>query len=317
MGILRALDEKIFKFIVRFNLIDLNRITGHPEITSAVELFLTLTGSHRDGIIWKLLTMGRGTPSAPEPARWIPPKEKRKLLGAADQAIDDTSQGRAVGRRAGGRGVREEEEVQCVGCLGSRGPDFELPCGHWWCAVCLQECIRVGLQSAALWPPRCCRPLTEDVLSWVQRPGWVQIWRQVREEQATPPRERVYCAQRSCADFIPIREDARRQWSRGRDGTARGGDGNGDGSAPSSTASSSGDFLECLACGERTCRRCKAAAHPGRPCTVEEEDEELMDYMDRNNLGSCPVCHRITELRDGCNHIRYDSDMSMCHLFCR
>ncbi|KAL2754991.1 hypothetical protein ACRALDRAFT_2059766 [Sodiomyces alcalophilus JCM 7366] len=254
---------------------------------------------------WKLLNMGREALKPPGPWRWIPPEEKRELLGADFQDINDDTQGNAA---EGGAGSGVKATEPCVGCLSSREPEFKLPCGHWWCAVCLRDCIRVGLRSPAMWPPRCCRPLTEEVVAWVRCPGWVEIWRQVREEETTPANQRVYCSQGRCADFIPTRGYARRQWYRGKGGTDNGGDDGGADSRNSQATSGGGDLVECLACGERTCRKCRAAAHPGRPCTIEEEDEMLMDLMDKNNFCSCPECHRIVELRDGCNHVKYACD---------
>ncbi|CAI0650067.1 unnamed protein product [Colletotrichum noveboracense] len=167
----------------------------------------------------------------------------------------------------------EEGGEDCIICSGGREPKLQLPCGCWFCAPCLRGCIRAGLRQGG-WPPKCCEPLQNDAIRWVRRPGLLRLYRQVREEQETPGDQRVYCSRPGCAAFIPA-------------------------AGPHVTA----DLMRCRACGEGTCRMCRAAIHPGRPCREEEEDEMLMDIMDRDNLASCPTCRRIVELWDGCNHI--------------
>ncbi|KAK1855723.1 IBR domain-containing protein [Colletotrichum chrysophilum] len=178
----------------------------------------------------------------------------------------------------------EEGGEDCIICSGGREPKLQLPCGCWFCAPCLRGCIRAGLRQGG-WPPKCCEPLQNDAIRWVRRPGLLRLYRQVREEQETPGDQRVYCSRPGCAAFIPA-------------------------AGPHVTA----DLMRCRACGEGTCRMCRAAIHPGRPCREEEEDEMLMDIMDRDNLASCPTCRRIVELWDGCNHITCECGHQWCFL---
>ncbi|KAK2743214.1 IBR domain-containing protein [Colletotrichum kahawae] len=178
----------------------------------------------------------------------------------------------------------EEGGEDCIICSGGREPKLQLPCGCWFCAPCLRGCIRAGLRQGG-WPPKCCEPLQNDAIRWARRPGLLRLYRQVREEQETPGDQRVYCSRPGCAAFIPA-------------------------AGPHVTA----DLMRCRACGEGTCRMCRAAIHPGRPCREEEEDEMLMDIMDRDNLASCPTCRRIVELWDGCNHITCECGHEWCFL---
>ncbi|KAF9875856.1 putative IBR domain-containing protein [Colletotrichum karsti] len=172
----------------------------------------------------------------------------------------------------------------CIICSAGREPKIQLPCGCWFCAHCLRACIRAGLRQGG-WPPNCCEPLGENTVRRVRRPALLRLYRQVREEQETPGDRRVYCSRPECAAFIPP-----------------------------AGAHVDGDAMRCPACGEGTCRGCRAAAHPGRPCREEEEDEMLMDMIDQDGLSSCSRCRRIIELRDGCNHMTCECGHQFCYL---
>lgn len=156
-----------------------------------------------------------------------------------------------------------------------------LNCGHSWCKSCARENIRVGLGDAESWPPKCCEPFSEQVIGWARDQHWVQLWRQMGEEQGTPGGQRVYCSRPDCAEFIPNR--------------------------PGRWLMANGERIEeadqCLACGDKTCRKCRHPAHPGKKCHLDQEDEELMDLMDRERMAACPECNRVIQLKEGCNHI--------------
>ncbi|KAL0935301.1 IBR domain-containing protein [Colletotrichum truncatum] len=178
----------------------------------------------------------------------------------------------------------EQSGDDCIICSAGYEPKLRLPCGCWFCARCLRSCIRAGMRQGG-WPPRCCEPLDSNTIEWVRRPDLMRLYRQVKEEHDVPGSQRVYCARPGCAAFIPP-----------------------------TGPHASGDLMRCPACGEGTCRLCKMPLHPGRPCREEEEDEMLMDIMDRDNLASCPTCRRVVELRDGCNHIHCECGHDWCFL---
>ncbi|KAK1975051.1 IBR domain-containing protein [Colletotrichum cereale] len=204
-------------------------------------------------------------PRQPGPRRYIPWEERNHLLAESRPSSASSS----------GAAEDEGQGLDCVACTGGRQPKSRLPCGCWMCPRCLRACIRVGLRPGS-WPPRCCEPLHQEQIEQADRgrPGWLSLYEQIREENETGGDERVYCARPACAAFIPPRGPHVR-----------------------------GDEMECPACGEGTCRRCRQAMHPGRPCREEDEDEMLMEAMDEYNLSPCPRCRRIIELVVGCHHI--------------
>ncbi|KAM0335321.1 hypothetical protein ACHAQA_000366 [Verticillium albo-atrum] len=208
---------------------------------------------------------------------WVPANVRATIMATLDaEAAQDDGDGYSMG-------VNIDTEKACLICLSVKDSMLELACGHQWCKTCLCRSVANGMRTGANWPPRCCAPLTEETIVWLQIPGVVRMWRQMRSEMETPGGQRVYCARRTCAEFIPAR--------------------NGEGS----------DVL-CLACGERTCRLCAGHSHPGRPCTIEEEDQMLMNWMDNNEAGFCPECYRITLLGEGCNHIHCVCGFNWCFI---
>lgn len=305
MEALETLDEDILRLVLRFQLLSLDRDHTRVEVSRAIALAVQLASSEEqlDIAVQRSLLAPEETKRERRFERWVPAAERTILLAPTDDPDDkhDEAVDRASGNLADDDDDNDDEasgEEDCIICGSSAEPKVQLMgCRHWWCAKCLRNCIRLGLRDRTAWPPQCCEPLSEEVISWVQRPGWVQIWRQVREEQATPGGQRLYCPRPLCAEFIPTGPGAR-SWqvvelSSGMDSGEKSGE-----------QVLSHKAVRCLVCNEEACQGCKRPAHPGRPCRMEDEDEQLMDLMDERGWASCPECNRIVELWDGCNHIR-------------
>lgn len=283
----QLLDEDVASLILRYGFLDIDDLQGATaeEVENAAALALQMAGPEEQLAIAMRRSTIAGRPE-PEAAVARPPARRARPARPdlreieegdpnAETYVDWQERNRILTDTP--EGVIDDEEDEdgpdCIVCSGGSQPKLQLPCGCWFCARCLRSCVRAGLRPGG-WPPHCCQPLEGDAIAWARRPGLSRLYRQVREENETPAEQRVYCARPQCAAFIPS-------------------------AGPHVTR----DLMRCRACGEGTCRLCRAAIHPGRPCRQEQEDEMLMDVMDENNLSNCPFCRRVVELRDGCNHI--------------
>ena len=205
-------------------------------------------------------------------------EERLRIIATSDVAdrfLDNREQGADNGNNAGGNG-------ECIICMESGMPMLQLPCGCWYCAPCLRQCLRTGLTNEGSWPPRCHQPLTEDAVRWAvgnshSHARLFDVWRESGLEWGVLPRHRTYCHSRDCGSFIPPNTQ---------------------------------DPERCLVCGRRTCRQCKRQSHPGTACVEEHgENEQVMDMMDDNGFAGCDQCGRVVELADGCNHMTYVSPL--------
>lgn len=274
----QRLDENIANLVIGHGFLNLDALqfATEEEVENAATLALQMAGPNVQlaiAIQQSGIPGGRRPPpnldeipGDPIPRQYITWEERNRLLADSRPNSAATSESDEA---------NENNEQNCIVCSGGRQPKSRLPCGCWMCPPCLRACIRVGLRAGG-WPPRCCEPLHQDQIESAdrERPGLLSLYRQIREENETVGRERMYCSTPACAAFIPPRGTHVR-----------------------------GDDMECPACGEGTCRRCRQHTHPGRPCRQEDEDEMLMDTMDEQNLSPCPRCRQIIELAEGCYHI--------------
>ncbi|KZL83227.1 ibr domain-containing protein [Colletotrichum incanum] len=271
MELFQRLDEDVSNLIISHGFLDMDnlRFATNEEVENAAALALEIV----DPDMQLAIAMRQSTivnrhspnndnnvdPHDPSPSGYITWEERNRLLAESRSNSVTTSEA---------DDDNEDKGPECVVCTSGRQPKNRLPCGCWMCPRCLRACIRAGLRAGG-WPPRCCEPLHQEHIEQAgrERPGLLRLYRQIREENETDGEERVYCSRPACAAFIPSRGPHVR-----------------------------GDDMECPACREGMCRRCRQTIHPGRPCREEDEDEMLMDAMDENNFSPCPRCRRIIDL---------------------
>ncbi|OHW93234.1 IBR domain-containing protein [Colletotrichum incanum] len=287
MELFQRLDEDVSNLIISHGFLDMDnlRFATNEEVENAAALALEIV----DPDMQLAIAMRQSTivnrhspnndnnvdPHDPSPSGYITWEERNRLLAESRSNSVTTSEA---------DDDNEDKGPECVVCTSGRQPKNRLPCGCWMCPRCLRACIRAGLRAGG-WPPRCCEPLHQEHIEQAgrERPGLLRLYRQIREENETDGEERVYCSRPACAAFIPSRGPHVR-----------------------------GDDMECPACREGMCRRCRQTIHPGRPCREEDEDEMLMDAMDENNFSPCPRCRRIIDLAGGCHHITCPCGYEFC-----
>jgi hypothetical protein len=180
-----------------------------------------------------------------------------------------------------------DENPDCHICLGKKEDMADYTgfmCGCIYCNECLNQALRLGLTTRALYPPKCsCRKifdipdihfkLDEDV---------VALSEQVPEEWST--RNPTYCGREGCGVFMPTRLFVLADGSREQ-------------------------FAACTACNQVTCSDCKQmlAAHENLcgKCPRKMVSEELYAFVKENGLTRCPGCKTLVELEGGCNAVQY------------
>jgi len=154
----------------------------------------------------------------------------------------------------------------CVACTESK-PVSELyiaPCSHAYCTICTTKMFEDSLKDESIYPPRCCqRELALETVSDMLGPEFVRAFMTKAIEVATS--NRTYCYVATCSSYIT----------------------NGLGF--------------CESCSVATCTQCKQAAHNGN--CAEASRTAVLELANEQGWQSCPSCHAVVELRDGCNHI--------------
>lgn len=143
---------------------------------------------------------------------------------------------------------------------------------HTYCRGCLVDLFSSALFNTTLFPPRCCRlPISLDTCRAVLPKTLIKKFDLKVEELATP--NPTYCANADCSEFI----------------------------SPKAIKAEVGT---CVYCKDKTCARCKNAAHKGL-CPSDPHVQLLMDCAKRSKWQQCTKCKNMVELVQGCFHMTY------------
>ncbi|KAK8175100.1 hypothetical protein IWX90DRAFT_475043 [Phyllosticta citrichinensis] len=162
---------------------------------------------------------------------------------------------------------------QCAACLEDK-KHFECartPCGHYYCADCIEHLFLDAVKDETLYPPRCCR--TEIPLDSARKFLSMRTERDfMRKAPEWETKNRTYCARPKCSAWI-------------RPHRIR------------------NDLADCPSCRSRTCTICKAGAHGDRDCPQDKETQQLLEMGQDNKWQRCHQCRRLISLSSGCYHM--------------
>lgn len=164
-----------------------------------------------------------------------------------------------------------ETVIECDTCGNcDRGFVVKCPCGHNYCGQCLQTLLNQAVVDESLFPPRCCKQeFTMELMGPFLTGEQIKTFNDKKIEFGTP--NRTYCHQPSCSTFIP----------------------------PSLLAQ---PVVTCDECGKKTCTICKEKEHE-EDCPKDVATQEILRLAREMGWQRCFSCHRIVELKTGCNHI--------------
>lgn len=158
-----------------------------------------------------------------------------------------------------------------------------LNCGCVRCVECLNENIRVGLESKANFPPKCCLSIdVNDIAGYLQETVLAR-WDEVRAEYTDI--SLVYCANNQCSRYL------------GKE-----------------TFIDDNKWAICTACNVTTCPACLhlGSEHLANTCPerLEKMDKALME---ENKWKQCPQCKNMIEKVEGCDHMECECGQQFCY----
>ena len=182
--------------------------------------------------------------------------------------------------------IVRDECIICMEVIGSKS-HLRVPCGHFYDEKCLTSLVQSASKDESTFPPRCCQqPIPQaSFLPFLPR-NIRGEFEKAAAEFSIKPRDRVYCSNRTCSEFL---------------------------------ASASGDSsirsFECPKCDHSTCPVCRKGAHPAiKTCEPEGTDSGIEALLNENKWQRCPECHWIIELTQGCYHISCRCSAQFCYV---
>jgi hypothetical protein len=163
-----------------------------------------------------------------------------------------------------------EGDSSCIACVTSLPNDLLIicPCDHTYCAPCLTEHFKSGIQGPGF-PPACCsQPIPLDLV----RPHLThQLLTRFNEKQAIIDNPAaIYCALLSCQTLL----------------------------LPENFVNGT---ITC-ACSTVTCVACRFIAHEGA-CSDSTERTALLQLTISEGLRACYRCGELYDRVEGCNHM--------------
>jgi len=179
-----------------------------------------------------------------------------------------------------GRMLEMGENKMCCACT-EEFPDSKLAtlkCQHQMCSACLRQLVRVAMSDVSLIPIKCCNILLcEDLMREVlDSAEFVHFLRMSEEKRA---RNKMFCTNPACSQLINLDKFA------GIEGSGE---------------------LDCPACTQKLCIKCKSTWHAGQTCAQRQssaEEAQLDEIAAQMGWKRCPKCIVYVNLRVGCNHM--------------
>ncbi|KAF4126124.1 IBR protein [Geosmithia morbida] len=175
-----------------------------------------------------------------------------------------------------------ELKVECSVCSDMVQPHagVRLECDDLYCRPCLKAFLMRVAADETLYPPKCHRkPIDAYVIEAELSSEELAAYRTAEMEFTST--DRLYCADPTCARFIPMAE-------RGR------------------------DRASCHVCRTETCTHCKEAAHHGA-CAADEERNSLKKFAAQVGWQSCFGCGEMVSRDEGCDHMTCRCRAEFCY----
>jgi hypothetical protein len=134
-------------------------------------------------------------------------------------------------------------------------------------------------------PIRCDKKcsIPEEVALNVLPQEEAKLFKTKLQELKTPTRERYYCANKDCGQFIPPVVQERET------------------------------FALCQNCEHTTCKLCRGLQHDGDCAGPSREDEQAFALIKKEGYQTCSECDRVVERTQGCPHMTCYCGHEFCY----
>ncbi|KAH8695674.1 hypothetical protein BGW36DRAFT_299454 [Talaromyces proteolyticus] len=172
--------------------------------------------------------------------------------------------------------------IQCGSCLEDKEAFYRSSCGHEYCHDCTRQLFLGAIKDEELYPPRCCgRVIPPGITLRILAYHELRAFSERAIEYSS--KDRVYCAEPTCSKFIP----------------------------PFAVRDEHGT---CPECQQRTHLPCRALAHPGVDCPLDNTLQNVLAMANTENWMRCFNCRTLVELQHGCNHITCRCGREFCYI---
>lgn len=179
-----------------------------------------------------------------------------------------------------------DHRIQCAACLNyvSQHTTVQAPCKDHYCRECIIEFVRACTRDESVFPLRCCnQPIPQNSIFPILPPSLQSFFQSKRLELGIKAVYRIYCPTADCSSFLGSSE--------GAEGT-----------------------ISCHKCHSAVCAACKQAAHAGETCSGNAAIQEVRALARDKHWQTCPGCHAIVELHQGCYHMICRCLAQFCYL---
>lgn len=161
---------------------------------------------------------------------------------------------------------------------------YHAPCDHYYCRPCLMDLVQACTRDESLFPLRCCQQnfVFDEVITRISF-NLAMLFRDKAREFSILVNHRVYCPNSLCSAFLGSSERLRRD-------------------------------TRCDECWTVVCTRCKDIAHPGELCGEDRALSQVRNLAESQGWQTCPGCHAIVELSQGCFHMTCTCHAQFCYL---
>lgn len=176
-------------------------------------------------------------------------------------------------RSASSSKTKTPPETECAACLEHYNASsmFMSSCGHSYCRDCNKQLFIGAIKDEELYPPRCCGQIVPPGIA-LRLLNYHELQEFCERAIEHSTKDRVYCAEPTCSKFIP----------------------------PFNIENEHGT---CPQCRQSTHVPCRALAHPGVDCPMDDKLQSVLAIANEENWRRCLSCRTMIELHHGCNHM--------------
>ena len=176
---------------------------------------------------------------------------------------------------------------ECASCFDEvlSGLLIDLSCKHSYCRSCFVRLVVSATSDEHSWPPRCCliNIPRSMILRHLSHKQLIEFSAKEKEYN-TPTNRRWYCTNTKCLQFFQA-------------------------------SNKNCDWAQCPHCKHQMCIFCRGPRHERTVrCPQDKGLQALLAEAQRQHWQSCPRCHSIIQISEGCRHMTCRCGANFCYV---